>query len=333
MATPSSRIRRLVVAGEQHTTYGWLALAGLFAVLPLVFGTFWVKTFILANIFAVFVLSWNIISGQTDYISFGHSFLIGIAAYTTAILSVQHGISPFLSALIAIVVSVLAGVFIFLPSLRLRGVYFTFISLLLPIIGERIAIAQSSLTGGERGIIGVPPFADGFIANYYVTAAVVLVTAYLTWRLVESDFGTVLAMIRQSEDLVENSGINPRKFKLIAFVLSAFIAGVGGVMKVHYLGTVTIDAVLALPLSINIVIAAVIGGRGSTLGAIVGAYAFVLFNAYFQPILPTSIRLLVFFSLGIVVIALVPRGAVPVFKEKLHAAPTSEDQASAEPAP
>lgn len=320
------RLRALRDAHGRRVDYaGWLLLAVLLAVVPLVAGTFWVKTLVLANIFAMFVLSWNVLSGQTSYISFGHSFLIGVAAYATAILSAESGLSPFLSAGIGIGVAVLAGVLVFLPSLRLRGVYFTFVSLLLPIIGERLAIAWSDVTGGERGIIGIPPFVEGLTGSYYLSAVVVLVTAYATWRLVQSDFGTVLAMVRQSEDLVENSGINPQKFKLLAFLVSAFIAGVGGVMKVHFLGTISIGSVLALPLSINIVIAAVIGGRGSTLGAIGGAYFYILFNAYFRPVFESPVRLLVFFVLGILVIALFPKGIVPTARDLVLGSAADEE--------
>jgi branched-chain amino acid transport system permease protein len=308
--------RRLpLVGGETGTSnLAWALYAVFLVAVPFVFGPFWVKTLALANVFAIFVLSWNVLSGQTSYISFGHSFLIGVAAYTTAILSVEMGISPYLSAGLGVGLATLAGVFIFLPTVRLQGVYFTFVSLLLPIIGERLAIARSSLTGGERGIIGVPPFLDGQVLNYYVTAVAVLVIGFVTWRLIRSDFGTILGMIRQSEDLVENSGINPEKYKLLAFAISAFIAGVGGVMKVHFLGTVTIGSVLALPLSINIVIAAVIGGRGSTAGAIAGAYFFILFNAYFRPVVDTPVRLLVFFVVGMLVIGLFSEGVVPTLR-------------------
>jgi branched-chain amino acid transport system permease protein len=298
--------------GSNHLAWGVFAV--VLGVVPFVLGSFWVKTLALANVFAVFVLSWNVLSGQTSYISFGHSFLIGVAAYTTAILSANMGVSPFLSAGLGIGLATLAGVLIFLPTVRLQGVYFTFVSLLLPIIGERLAIAQSGLTGGERGIIGIPGFLEGQVGNYYVTALAVLAIGYVTWRLIRSDFGTILGMVRQSEDLVENSGINPEKFKLLAFVISAFVAGVGGVLKVHFLGTVTIGSVLALPLSINIVIAAVIGGRGSTAGAIAGAYFYTLFNAYFRPILDTPVRLLIFFVVGMLVIGLFSEGLVPTLR-------------------
>lgn len=304
----------LVNNRNQFNNLAWgLYLLTLLSI-PFLFTRFWVQTFALANVFAVFTLSWNVLSGQTSYISFGHSFLIGVAAYTTAILSIDAGMSPYLSAGLGVGLATLAGVLVFLPTLRLQGVYFTFVSLLLPIIGERLAIAQSDLTGGERGLIGIPPFLDGQLLNYYITAAAVLVIGYATWRLIQSDFGTILGMIRQSEDLVENSGINPEKYKLIAFALSAFIAGVGGVLKVHFLGIVTIGSVLALPLSINIVIAAVIGGRGSTAGAIAGAYFFVLFNAYFRPFIDTPIRLLAFFIVGMLVIGLFSEGVVPALR-------------------
>lgn len=320
-------VRRTHRRGIDHA--GWFALVVALGVAPLFLGTFWIKTLVLANVFGLFVLSWNVLSGQTNYISFGHSFLIGVAAYTTAILSVESGLSPFLSAGIGVGVSVLAGVLVFLPSLRLRGVYFTFVSLLLPIIGERLAIARSGLTGGERGIIGIAPFVQGLTGNYYLSAVLLVLTGYGTWRLINSDFGTILGMIRQSEDLVENSGIDPRKFKLLAFVVSAFIAGVGGVLKVHFLGTISIGSVLALPLSINIVIAAVIGGRGSTLGAIGGAYFYILFNAYFRPVFETPVRLLVFFALGMLVIALFQDGIVPTVRNLVAGSDADEEERNA----
>lgn len=304
----------LVDTRKRANYLAWVLFGLVLLAIPFSFTRFWVQTFALANVFAVWVLSWNVLSGQTSYISFGHSFLIGVAAYSTAILSAEMGLSPYLSAGIGIGMATFAGVLIFLPTLRLQGVYFTFVSLLLPIIGERLAIAQSDLTGGERGIIGIPPFLEGQLLNYYITAGAVLVIGYVTWRLIQSDFGTILGMVRQSEDLVQTSGINPEKYKFLAFAISAFIAGIGGVLQVHFLGIVTIGSVLALPQSINIVIAAIIGGRGSTAGAIAGAYFYILFNAYFRPFVETPVRLLAFFLIGILVLGLFSDGMVPTVR-------------------
>lgn len=279
---------------------------------------FWVRILVLANIFAIFTLSWDILSGYTSYISFGHSFLIGVAGYTTAIITFHTGLPLSVSIVIAVLTAVVAGAVVFLPSLKLKGAYFTFVSLVLPIIGERIVIASSGVTGGERGLTPLPRlrgdlFPDyGILTDYYATMVPMLVIAYLLWRLTRSDFGTVLQMIEESEDLVKNAGINPTKFKFFVFTLSAFIAGIGGVLQVHHLGTVSISSVIFLPLSINIVIATIIGGRGSIIGAVGGAYIFIGFDAFLRQFhVETPYRLLMFYVVGMLFISLAPQGLFP----------------------
>lgn len=290
---------------------GWaLALAAL-SILPLFLSTYWVKVLILANVFALFTISWNVLAGRTDYISFGHSFLVGAAGYATAILTTSSGLPLVVALPLSILFALFAGVLIFIPSLKLRGAYFTFVTLMLPILAERIVIRLSDLTGGVRGIIGIPRLPGNVLVDYYVSVALMLAAGLTLWVLFRSDMGTVLRMIRESEDLAENSGINPMKFKLLIFLISAVIAGVGGAFKVIHLGSVSIDSVLYLTLSINIVIAAIIGGRGSVLGAVGGAYFFVLYEAYMRTFLDSPTRHLLFFLLGIVFVSLFPEGVVP----------------------
>lgn len=306
---------KLVTNAEELTRrdylIGWILFTAIFALIPVIFTSFWVRMVLLANIFALFTLSWNVLAGHTNYLSFGHSFLIGAAGYMTAILTTTAALPMWLSIPLSIAFTLFAGLIIFVPSLSLRGAYFTFVTLVMPIIAERFVIQQSDITGGVRGIIGIPRFSSNLFVNYYLSLALMIITAAFVWTLFRSDFGTILRMINESEDLVQNSGINPVKFKLAIFMLSALIAGVGGVFKVHYLGSVTIDSVLYLTLSINIVIAAIIGGRGSVAGAIGGAYFFVLFDAYLQPFLSTPFRNLIFFVLGIIMVSLAPAGFIP----------------------
>lgn len=297
---------------------GWALATGVLAILPLFMTTYWVKTLVLANVFALFTISWNVLGGRTDYISFGHSFLIGAAGYATAILTTSSGLPLAIAFPLAILFALFAGVLIFIPSLKLRGAYFTFVTLMIPILAERLVIRQSDLTGGVRGIIGVPSLSGSVLVNYYASMGLMIGAGLVLWILFRSDLGTVLRMIRESEDLVENSGINPFKFKLLIFVLSAVIAGVGGAFKVAYLGSVTIDSVLYLTLSINIVIAAIIGGRGSVAGAVGGAYFFVLYEAYMRTFLASPTRHLLFFLLGIVFVSLFPEGVIPRALQRLR---------------
>jgi len=290
---------------------GWAVAIAALGILPLFLTTYWVKIFILANVFALFTISWNVVSGRTDYISFGHSFLIGAAGDATAILTTASGLPLVVALPLSILFALFAGVLIFIPSLKLRGAYFTFVTLMIPILAERLVIRQSDLTGGVRGIIGIPNLSGDLLVNYYLSMGLMLAAGLTLWILFRSDLGTILRMIRESEDLVENSGINPLKFKITIFMLSAIIAGVGGAFKVTYLGSITIDSVLYLTLSINIVIAAIIGGRGSVAGAVGGAYFFVLYEAYMRTFLGSPTRHLLFFLLGIVFVSLFPEGVVP----------------------
>ena len=310
-----SYLLRLVTNADDLTSKeylgGWALAVTLLAILPLFMTTYWVKTLVLANVFALFTISWNVLGGRTDYISFGHSFLIGAAGYATAILTTSSGLPLVIALPLGILFALFAGVLIFVPSLKLRGAYFTFVTLMIPILAERLVIRQSDLTGGVRGIIGVPSLSGNLLVNYYVSMGLMLVAGLALWILFRSDLGTILRMIRESEDLVENTGINPLKFKLLIFMVSAVIAGVGGAFKVTYLGSVTIDSVLYLTLSINIVIAAIIGGRGSIAGAVGGAYFFVLYEAYMRTYLGSPTRHLLFFLLGIVFVSLFPEGVVP----------------------
>lgn len=309
MATTAA-IRREFADGKVEYA-GWLAAAALLAVAPLFLSTYWVRALVLANVFALFALSWDVISGHTNYISLGHSFLIGVGGYTTAIASTSFGLPLYASMGLGILGAMVAGVVFFVPSLRLRGIYFTFVTLILPVVSERLVIAGSRYTGGERGISGVPTLLPGLLPDYYLSLALVLVIAFLFWQLTRSDIGTVLGMIYESEDLVSNSGLNPTKFKLFVFMLSAFVAGLAGVYKVHHMGVATIDSILYLPLAINIVIAVMIGGRGSTTGAVGGAYLFVLFNTFTRPYLETSVRFTIFYVIGILFISLYPSGIFP----------------------
>lgn len=302
-------LRRDAERGDYYAL--WLLGTLTLLAVPLAASTYWIQLLILANIFAMFTLSWDILSGQTSYISFGHSFFIGIAGYTTAMLTFHLGLPLYFSIPAAIGAVLVAGAIVFVPSLKLRGVYFTFVSLVLPIVATRIVIAQGTVTGGERGLTGLPTITADPVGNYYLSLGIVLVIAFLFWRLSRSDIGAILHMIRQSEELVGNSGINPHKFKLFLFLCSAFVAGIGGAYKVHYLGSVTVDSVLYLGLSINIVIATIIGGRGSIIGAVGGAYVFVIAQSVMNAHMSTSMTLLLFYLAGILFLFRYPDGLFP----------------------
>jgi branched-chain amino acid transport system permease protein len=231
----------------------------------------------LANIWAIFAISWDILSGHTGYISFGHSVLSGIAAYTTAIIT--FNIDPSIPMYVTFPLSVLAalaiGLLFALPSLRLKGPYFSLITLLAVLIMVRLVFILSDYTRGELGIGDIPIISYNYTAVYYVTFVPMIIIAGVLFYISRSDVGSVFTAIRENEYAVSAAGINPTKFKLWAFVLSAIPMGIGGTLLAHFYGSVDPGTVLELERSVEIIMMVIIGGSGTILGPIAGAYLFI----------------------------------------------------------
>ena len=135
----------------------WVVFAVLMSLLPLFTSTGTLRIFIFANFLAIFAMSWDILSGYTGYISFGHPFLIGIAGYTTAMLTHHLETPLFVSMPLAVIVTMIAGSLFFFPALRTRGTYFALVTLaFMEVTYGLMQVVKPSLTGGTRGLSGLP---------------------------------------------------------------------------------------------------------------------------------------------------------------------------------
>ena len=205
----------------------WAIFAGLMCLLPLFASSGTLRVFIFANFLAIFAMSWDILSGYTGYISFGHPFLIGIAGYTTAMLTRHLGTPLFLSIPLAVLVTMAGGTLFFFPALRTRGTYFALVTLaFMEVTYGLMQVVKPSLTGGTRGLSGLPLLVTGAIPNYYLSFFVMFLIALGLWALTRSGLGTALSAIRMDEDAVKSAGLSTSKLKLFAFMLSALVAGV-----------------------------------------------------------------------------------------------------------
>jgi len=185
---------------------------------------------------------------------------------------------------IATAVGVGAGMLFFLPGLRLRGNYFCLVTLALMIVAHSLVIAvRADITGGTKGIPGLPLVLMGATPNYYLSIALVRGIALFLWYIGRSDLGKIFKAIRMDEDILGTSGLNSFKYKLIAFTLSALTASIGAVFFTHYIGTVSPSSVFAITFLINIIVAALIGGQGTILGPIMGAYFITYFLEFLRP--------------------------------------------------
>ncbi len=217
----------------------WAIFIAVMLLLPEFVSKGTLRTIIFANFLAIFAISWDVLSGRTGYISFGHPFLIGIGAYTSAILSYRFDMPIELSIPLAVLTTTIGGTLFFLPALRLKGSYFALVTLaFMELMYQLVQVIRPDLTGGTRGMSGIETITRGAVNNYYLSFALMVTIAISMWLLMRTRFGSALSAIGMNEESVRGSGISTTKLKLAAFMTSAFIAGLGGAFYVHYLGSI-----------------------------------------------------------------------------------------------
>lgn len=263
-----------------------LCLAPVLAFLGLVSSSI-IRTLALANIFAIFAMAWDIQSGYTGYISFGHAVLSGASAYSAALIltHVAPDLYPWLLLPVAVGMSVVVGVILAATTLRLSGPYFSLITLIAGLLFYRGTRTFSEWTQGEQGLlIGrlpvLPPFDGTFSAfdaewRFIITVIPMLAVAVVLLVISRSNVGTVLIGIRENEAAVESAGIDTNKFKIWSFVLSSIPMGIGGFLLAFFDGSVNPTDIVLLDRSVEFIAIAVIGGMGSILGPLAGAFLFV----------------------------------------------------------
>jgi len=267
------------------------------------------RTVIMAQYLAIFAMSWDFLSGRTGYISFGHPFLIGIGAYTTAILSYRFGVPVALSIPIAVVTTVIGSILFILPALRIRGSYFALVTLaFMELIYQLTQVIRPDLTGGTRGISGLETLTRGAVDGFYLSFAVMFFVALGLWSLNRTRLGTALAAVGMDEDAVASSGLNTTKLKLFAFAVSAAVAGLGGAFWVHYLGSLSPRALFDINFVFTIIVAALIGGAGTIIGPMAGAFFLTFLLEYLRPVLPGAERYLIYGGIALVLFMVQPKG-------------------------
>ena len=249
------------------------AAAAVLALLPFLISDYNAFLFGHMAIYFVAILGLNILTGYTGQISIGHGAFMSIGGYTTAILASQHGIPDYWTIPLAGIVTGLVGLAFGVPSLRLTGLYLALATFGVAVATPSIERKWSSLTKGTTGII--LPFHTGrwIYGVSWGFAAVLFVAA---WLLLRSRVGLAFTAIRDSEIAATSMGVNPARYKVLAFGISAFYAGIAGsLFGLGNNGYINPD-VFPISLSLFLLIGAVIGGLGSLGGLLAGA-AFVEF--------------------------------------------------------
>ncbi|TXJ17565.1 MAG: branched-chain amino acid ABC transporter permease [Alicycliphilus sp.] len=226
--------------------------------------------------FALFATAFNLLLGYTGLLSFGHAAFLGGAAYVTGHAVKVWGATPELGLLIGTLSGALLGLVMGWFTIRRQGIYATMITLALAQM-LFFAALQMPFTGGEDGLQGVPRGKlfgvldlSSDLTMYYVCLVIVVLAFLLIVRTIDSPFGQVLRGIKENEPRATSLGYDTNRFKLLAFVISAAIAGLAGALKTLVLGFATLSDV-HWSASGHVVLMTLVGGMGTLAGPLVGA--------------------------------------------------------------
>ena len=236
-------------------------------------------------VMALFASAFNLLLGYTGLLSFGHAAFLGSAAYATGWAAKSWGLGVLPSMATGVAVATVLGLVFGALALRRSGIYFAMITLGLAQV-VYFLIVQMPWTGGEDGLQGIPrgkligivDLGNSF-AMYYFTYAVFLGAFWLIQRTIDSPFGQVLRAIRENEPRAISLGYDVQRYKLLAFVLSASLAGLAGSLKAIALQFATLGDV-AWQRSGEVVLMTLLGGMGTVLGPSIGALLVVTMEQY-----------------------------------------------------
>ena len=284
---------------------------------------------VLLFLYAYLTTSWNLVGGFAGVLPLGHSAFVGIGAYTSTVLSLQYGVSPWIGMLVGGVLATIAGVLIGLPTFKMRGAYFALATIA---FGEGIRVMVENIDylgplnlNGPRGL-QIPPLNTG-LANfmfadkepyYYIILIMLVGVLALTWFISRSKLGYYLNAGGEEPEAAMALGVNVARAKLIAMALSSFLTALAGTFYAQFSLFIHPKSVISLDLSFEIAFIALIGGRGSIAGPVLGALLLRpvsdFSRIYFGDVLP-GLHLIIFGLILILVMIYQPRGLQePLFK-------------------
>ena len=285
----------------------------LLAFAPVVLPAYRATFILLTFMYVTLASSWNIVSGYTGYVSFGHAAFFGLGAYTAALLILRLGIHWLLASLAGGLLAAAVALPLGFVLLRLRGPYFAIAMLGLAAAFEVVALSWVQLTRGGAGL-SLPPTLNLLQVYYAMGLAMVIVVA-LSYAIVTSKYGLRLIAIREDEDAADALGINTTFHKVSAFTLSAFFPGVVGGLYAWHLAYIDPNAVFRPLLSIGMVIMTMFGGIGTVTGPIIGGVLLSALAEVFWARLPELHRG-AYGALIVLVVLLMPGGVVALAKRR-----------------
>ena len=298
-----------------------LILAALLVLLSLPFytGSYILHVVILILFFGYLGACWNIVAGYAGQISLGHAIFLGAGAYTSTVLFLNGGVSPWIGMWVGGVSGMLLGLFVGYLTFRygLKGHYFILATMAFGALTKVIALNIDQI-GGAQGLI--IPFKASFVNfqfvgktyYYYFILFMVIGIVLICTAIERSRFGQILMAIREDEDAAESLGVNTFRYKLMAMVISSFLTSLVGPFYAFYIGYIHPDSLFTPFLSIQITLIPITGGMGSVFGPIVGSFILSPVSEITRGFLGkfSGLHLMVWGVIIMFIMILIPRGII-----------------------
>ncbi|MGB8744487.1 MAG: branched-chain amino acid ABC transporter permease [Pseudolabrys sp.] len=303
---------------SQSETIGFVIMTAALVIAPFVTYPLFLMQ---AMCFALFACAFNLLIGYVGLLSFGHALYFGWASYLSAYSAKAWGFPPELAILTGTATAAACGLIAGSLAIRRQGIYFAMITLALAQMMYFFAL-QAKFTGGEDGIQAVPRgILFGLIdlrnemSMYAVVLIIFLAGFMFIYRIIHSPFGEVLKAIRENEARAISLGYKTDRYKLVAFVLSATLAGVAGATKAIVLQLASLTDV-NWPMSGEVVLMTLVGGLGTIFGPVVGAFAILVMQFKLAPI--GEWVLVIQGTIFVACVLLFRRGVIGEIANKLH---------------
>jgi branched-chain amino acid transport system permease protein len=341
MADKSTTIGKPVMMGDKDLSgslrfvyvISGIALLLIIAGLPLMTSDNYLLHVVIQMFFFGYLgLSWNIMCGYTGQLSFGHAAFFGLGTYTSTILLLRLGLSPWLGMFGGAFLAAILGLGIGAVSFKFgaKGVFFAFITMATAEIVKLVTLFWDSLTNGAEGLLipykgqSIFMYSIGMENKYifyYIILAMLTVVTYIAHRIKKMRIGYYLEALRQNEDAAEMIGLNVYKYKLVAIGISAFLTAFAGTFYAQYYQHFEPEDIFGIAVSFNCIFPVIIGGGAYLFGPLIGSVVLTIFEEVSRAIMPEMMHgfhRILYGVIIIIVIIYLPNGLMTVFAYLRH---------------
>jgi branched-chain amino acid transport system permease protein len=306
-----------------RNTLIWVAVLIIFPAVSYFYSPGLINTMISANLYSCLALPLALMTIGTGRMNFGPQLYIGIGGYCAALLSIHAGWGPLATLPIAVIVTVFFA-YLFSPLVNMaRGLYYTLLTLLLPLVFLEITYIYTDIFKGDTGLFGIAPLVDignskiNFLLLAYLSLALMYVYLWVINKILNSRYGLIMCAINDDEDVAHGIGVNINKVKVVSFLFAAGMIGVIGWFYAHYFSSFAGITYLPMEFMLTILLVFMLGGRAKVFGCVVGGY----FVAFLQMILIRTmgpIQPVIFPIILLVLLFVLPEGLFGIYRTRRY---------------